>query len=806
MPISGLTQAQIQDRKNSGLINSYKPPSSRSYASIIQENLFNFINIVLFVIAIMLVFIGRASDAIIYIGVVLLNSVISIFQEVKAKITLDKITLLTTPKAKVIRDGNEQSINLSEIVLDDILLIKTGDLIPVDGKILEGHAQIDESLLTGESDLIDKKVQDELKSGTYVNKGNCYFQATKVGINTTINQISIGVKRYKHNQTPIQNEVNLTVRILFVISSVFAVLIFLGQFFSNIPFVESLPIAAVIAGIIPNSLFVMINLAYALGSVRILKKGVLVQQLNAIESLSHVEILCLDKTGTLTTNQILFENIIPLKNSKQETLQELADFAATTNQSTQTTQAIIDSLSAKKLSVIDEVQFSSMYKWSGFSFKQDQNEGTYILGAPEIIYNNKDLDQTIQAYQDRGYRVLLLLKSDKILNLYKNNTPTIPQETLPYCIAIFKNELRPDAESTIRQFQEAGVKIKIISGDNPSTVSALAKQAGFHTNSVPISGLDLENLPPSKFRDIAINNSIFGRITPSQKESIVDILKTEGYYVAMVGDGINDALSLKKANLGIAMESGTQVTRSVADILLLNNSFAGLTDGIFEGQRIKNSIKNTFKIYITRVGYLFLTMLAISIINLPFPFTIKQNSLISLITTGIPGIGLTIWATAGIPDKDKLLRSSLGFIISASITLSIFAITLFLGYGYFLSIQPQTLGNLNNDYALNTVIVENRDKIQSILTIFIILAGLTISIYTQTTKKITSYRNFCLAVVTAIGFLILVFTSADFRAFWDLTVPSTLEAGIILITFVIWFITLKIIWQYRLTEKFFNLD
>jgi cation-transporting P-type ATPase E len=809
--ITGLTTLEIAQRTKAGHVNISGQAEGRSYLGIILQNVFNFINIVLFGIGLLLVLIDRTSDALVYVSVLLLNSLIGTVQEIRAKIQLDKISLLTKPHVTVIRNGVVQKIQIKALVIDDILKLSAGDLIPVDALILEGVSQIDESLLTGESDLITKIAGQSISSGTFVISGICTAKVTQVGAKTIANQITDGSRAYKKVLTPLQKEVNLSIRVLMVLAFVFALLAIINAFFNQIPFEDSLPITAVIAGIIPNSLFVMISLAYAIGGIVLLRFGALAQQLNAIESISNVDILCIDKTGTLTTNKIILEKIIPIDTTLQNVKSILTQFVSNSTTTTQTLEALYLFKKDKNLDLIQEIAFSSEYKWSGFSFKNKKVQGTYILSAPEIAIDPANLPNTsfyksLTIAQNKGLRVLLLSVSLQVLPLKAKNKPQIPPGMVPSALIIFKNELRKDVQTTLDQFKQSGVEIKIISGDNTSTVHSLAKQAGiFNDQTQIISGPELAKLEPDPFKldKIISETSIFGRITPKQKEMIITTLKAQGKYVAMIGDGVNDALSIKKANLGIAMESGSQVTRNIADILLLKDSFTSLPRGLQEGQKIRNAIENVFNIYFSRVLYLLLIIISVSISGLPFPFTVKQNALISVVTAGIPAIWLTAFSNYGKPSKKKLTLSSLEFVIPAGFSLAVFSLFIYIGYGYF--------GYLTHNQDHQTIIKflnKFTPHMRTVLTCFLIVSGLILNIFVSApnqllslSKKVTANWYSTYFSMSSIFLFILVIQSPHFRSFWDLSRLSTLDLAIVFFSSLAWAISLKLITSYRLLSK-----
>jgi cation-transporting P-type ATPase E len=824
----GLNEADILSRKKLGQINTFKVPSGRTYQQILLENAFTFINIILFVISVLLIFVGKISDGIIYFIVALLNILVGLIQEFRAKQKLDSMQDLVSPKSLVIRSikniSIEKLIPVNEIVIDDIIKISSGEIIPVDGVVLEGFVVVDESILTGESDFINKITNENLMAGTTVVNGNCIFKVTQVGNQTLINKISSKAKVYTKDLTPIQQEVNLITRILFLVAATLGAMVTMAAYILRTPLEESLQIAAVVLGIIPNALFAMINLSYALGGVSILKQGALIQRLNAIESLSNVDVLCLDKTGTLTTKTLVLEEIIPIGVENDKSIQELlANFVATIQDHNATSSAILNKFATgTKYNNVTEIPFDSSYKWSAI----EELNNIYILGATENVLKNTEieidlLNNKILEFQNKGLRVLIFVKKNKGLGTKitydDKNKPILPEKLEPIALLVFSDTIREEARETLQNFAKADVKIKIISGDNPSTVLSLAKQIGLPSNIKMISGPELEELNENDWGEIVENTTIFGRITPEQKEKLIATLNHNGHYTAMIGDGVNDVMSIKQAKLGIAMQSGSPATRSVADILLLNDSFASLPSGLMEGQKIRNSLENIFKIYLVKILYLTLLILAVRVVGLPFPFTIKQNSLISLFTTGIPAIGFALWSHTGKKDSKSLFESVLHFVLPSALLMSFYGVFLFFGLTVLELFKIKTdlnllnLGSISSPQfadAIQLVI----PQLQTSLTIFIIFAGLILSIFVSPpVKKLAfgarskrDFRPTFLAVSLVLVFC-FVYIYAPFANFWELKTLKLNQIGIIFLTLICWLISLIYFWRFRLVDKFLNI-
>ncbi|MEI6728324.1 MAG: HAD-IC family P-type ATPase [bacterium] len=808
----GLSDLEVAQRVSKGLINNYQDKTGRTYAQILKENVFNFINIILFILTILLISLGMVSDGIVYILVVFLNIIVGLVQEIYAKIKLDQISSLTSPKARILRGGKARSYETSQIVLDDLIILKEGDLIPVDGHLVEGQIQVDESLLTGESERVKKVTGSEVFSGSFAVSGQAIFKVSKIGQDSLANQITSKAKAYSSHYTPMQRDINLTIKILFLIAVVLVILVSLQVTLNKGNLKEGIQNTAVIAGIIPNSLFAIINLAYALGGVAILRRGALVQKLNAIESLSHVNVLCLDKTGTITTKDLILEETIVINSTAKNLDSALSCFVSSVSNTNATSEAIKKKYTGKKLQLLEEVNFSSEHKWSGILFGSGTKMESLILGAPEILLNSAVLDSkfedTLLAKQNAGLRVLLFA-SCKAKTLHnKQNQPQLPTQIEIIGMLVFSDQIRKNARQTLDKFVEAGVELKIISGDSPQTVTSLAKQIGFSQNLKSISGIELEALDETAFSKATLTNTVFGRITPSQKERIVQVLKENGKYVAMTGDGVNDVLALKKADLSIAMESGSQATRNVADILLLKDSFSSLPYGLIEGQKIRSSLQNVFKIYLTRVIYLIMIIIAVSIIGLPFPLSVKQNALVATLAAGLPALFITIWSKPGLASEKSLFKSVLNYVVPASLTMSVFAITFFAGFTLIKSLED---GNIINDLLNTNISVRNSLEgvvpvIRTFLTSFLVASGLIllnfISIKDLQSKKIVFDWKILLSSLFL--FLVFLFISIkrEFGEFWGLEVLAPSDIMVLICSVIIWAYCMRKIWQHRILDRF----
>lgn len=818
--IQGLTENEVITRRAAGLGNQVKLNTSRSYSQILKENLFTFINIVFLTISLVLLSISRYGDAFLVIVVILGGVIVSVCQEIWAKQKLDQIALLTRPKATVIRAGQQQNIDPSQIVVGDILVAYTGDQIVVDGQVVgEGQIEVDESLLTGESDLIPKEAGQPVFSGSFCVSGTACYEAEKVGTESLAYKLTISARAFRQIYTPLQQEINLVIRVFLLLSCFLWILVAINWFIRIYTFADSVQYAAVIAGLVPSGLYLAITLAYALGAVRMVGQEVLIQQANAVESLSNVDILCLDKTGTLTTNRICLQAVYPIGIDEIKLRHLLGDYAASTNTKNQTIEALEAVCPGERVAPIKEIPFTSARKWSGLSFesqKDNSESGIYILGAPEILATatplNTKVTQHIQELAQQGLRVLLFAHSSNLNSLDNDSEqPQLPTELTPLGIISFKDELRPEADETIRGFSEAGINIKVISGDNPQTVAALALQAGLGSDIQVISGSELAELDEAQFIQAADVNTIFGRVTPDQKARLIRSFKEQGHYVAMIGDGVNDVLSLKEANLAIAMEGGSKATRGVADIVLLKNSFGSLPHTFLEGQRIRNGIQDVLKLFMIRVFCVSLLIFATGFVGGTFPLLNKHSAIVTLISVGFPSFCLPLWAKSGMMPRRSLVRSLLHFTLPATLTLTLVALGVYLAYLVMTVVASIEQSGMTD----SSVIISNQllSVPRTALVTIMILCGLLLVPFMKPPTKAwvggESYSGdwrYSLVALALLGIYIVILVVPALREFFELSLLSTHDYVVIGWVALVWCLVLRYVWRAKLLDRFLGVD
>jgi cation-transporting ATPase E len=830
--LQGLTENEVLKRREQGQGNNVNLDTSRSYVDIIRQNVFTFVNMVLFGIGIVLIALGLYTDALLSVGIVVMNVVIGVIQEARAKRMLDQIALLTRPRATVIREGHERVIDPGEIVLGDILAVHPGDQIVVDGVIVsESKIEVDESLLTGEADLIPKHAGDTVLSGSYCVTGSARYEAVKVGAESFANQLTANARTFKINKTPLQTDIDFVIRILVLLSVQIAVLIGFSVLINEVPLTSSAKMAAVIAGLIPNGLFFMISIAYAMGAVRIAGRGALIQQSNAVESMSNVNVLCLDKTGTLTANRIKMDEVYPIQISEADFKRLLGVFVASASSGNRTSDAIIEASPGAKWHAVDEVSFTSALKWSALAFDEADMRGVYVLGAPEMLAPyllDVDLGGKGDEWTDNGLRVLLFAHQPDVLVLHDaEGKPQLPSGMMPLGLISFSDVLRDEAKETLQRFADTGIQLKIISGDNPHTVAALAKQAGLSRDIKAISGIELAQMDEARFSQVAEETTIFGRITPQQKEQLVNALRSRGNYVAMIGDGVNDVLSLKKADIGIAMQSGSDATRGVADIVLLNDSFAALPPAFLEGQRIINGMQDILRLFLTRVFTMALIILGVAVVGVGFPFSPSNSSLLTLLTVGVPTFALAAWARPAKP-RGGLIKSVLHYVIPASFTISILGIVVY--SVYYISTVQNVLGVTSLVTSQDIISLETSAGIpledlllmttgtaskvaQSALTTVMTFCGLLLIIFVEPPTQFWvggdeysgDWRPTILVIGMFIAFMVIM-AVPQLRTFFDMR-PLPLSNFLFLgLAAALWALALRYIWRARVFDRFLNLE
>jgi cation-transporting P-type ATPase E len=769
------------------------------------------------------VLVGRPLDAIVSVGVITVNTLVSVVQEVRAKRTLDHIALLTRPRARVMRDGRESEVGPEELVLGDTLVVSPGDQVVLDGRVLAGRMEVDESQLTGESELVTKRPGDAVYSGSFCSTGRATYEAVAVGEQSLANSITAGAREFRRVLTPLQAQVNLVVRVLVVIVVYLQLLLSLRALLRDVPLGEAVGDATVLASLVPNGLFLSIAVAYALGSVRILRFGALVQQANAVESLSNVDVLCMDKTGTLTANRLQVAAIQPVDGSEERLRGALGALAASASAGNKTSAAIARAFPSQPEPVTAEVPFSSSRKWSAVALAGDHRSsagsvgpGVLALGAPDILRpylrrstpeERAELDQRGEEWAAQGLRVLLAAFHPDPGALRDDGGVSRPPEDMsPLGLIALSDELRPEATGTLRAFIAAGVRPKIISGDSPDTVAALALQAGLGPDVPRVSGSALERLSEAELATLAEETAVFGRVSPEQKATLLRALRSRGRYVAMIGDGVNDVLSLKAANLAIAMQGGSQAARAVADIVLMNDSFASLVPAVEQGQRIRNGMQDILKLFLARIGSVALLIVGSLVVGV-FPLAVRNGSAITLFSVGIPTIALAFWARPGPIQRGSLGRDLAAFTLPATVLSSLIGLVLFYGAllahaGIAQEPSRMTVGQYLE--AVRSV----TPHAQTVLSAFLVLCGLLLVVFVAppagwwavAAPVREDRRPLLLAAGLAILFAVVLLT--PLRWIFALQALSPAELALVVAAVMVWLVIVRAAWSGRVVERF----
>lgn len=636
----GLNSDQVNEYFENGWSNEPVEPPSKTVPEIIKSNLFTYFNLVFAVLAALLILAGSFRN-LTFLPVILANLFIGIIQEIRAKNTLDKLSVLNAPKALVVREGRQFSIPAEELVLDDIVIFKAGNQICADAIVVDGEVSVNESLLTGESDEISKKPGDELMSGSFIVSGECYARLDKVGEDSYISKLTLEAKAMNSEE---QSEM---IRVLDKLVGVVGILIIpiglllFGQqfFFSGASFSKSITsMVAAVIGMIPEGLYLLASVALVVSVMRLASKKVLVHDMKCIETLARVNVLCVDKTGTITENTMEVNGEIPMDGYDSQSMaplkQIISDFASAMSSDNITMKAMKDYFnkpSGRK--AVSVSPFSSQFKYSGAAFE----DGSYVLGAPEFVLR-EDYDnyrEQIEQYSSEGYRVLVFGIYDGVID-----GKALTGKVTPIGLVFLSNPIRKEAPETFKYFENQGVEIKVISGDNPVTVSQVALQAGIANadNYIDASTLTTDEA----VEDAVLRYTVFGRVTPDQKRKFVRALKKAGRTVAMTGDGVNDVLALKDADCSVAMASGSDAAAQASQLVLLDSNFACMPSVVMEGRRVVNNIERSASLFLVKNIFSFLLSLFSVCFMINYPLEPSQISLISMFTIGVPAFFLAL--------------------------------------------------------------------------------------------------------------------------------------------------------------------
>lgn len=636
----GLSSEQIQQYRDSGWVNEPVEPQSKTVREIIRSNLLTYFNMVFAILALLLMIAGSYRN-LTFLVIVLANLLIGIIQEIRAKRVLDKLTVLEEPKVRVVRDGMKNEIPAEELVLDDIVILGSGNQICADAILVKGEVTVNEALLTGEADEITKQPGDILMSGSFIVSGECYARIDKVGEDSYISRLTLEAKAMKHEeQSEMIRVLDRLVGVMGILIVPIGILLFVQQYvFLNTSLGESIvSMVAAVIGMIPEGLYLLASVTLVVSVMRLASRKVLVHDMKCIETLARVNVLCVDKTGTITENDMQVDGVVPMEgydSGKMPGLRVLlSDFVKEMAQDNITMRAMKQFFrqpSQRKASCV--IPFSSVYKYCGTVF----SDGAYVLGAPEFVLREEydNYKEQIESYSAEGYRVLVFAEYDGV-----PDGKELTGEAIPLGLVFLSNPIRKEAPETFRYFAEQGVDIKVISGDNPVTVSQIASQAGIENaqNYIDASVLGTEE----ELQAAALKYTVFGRVTPEQKRLLVRAMKTAGRTVAMTGDGVNDVLALKDADCSVAMASGCDAAAKVSQMVLLQSDFASMPSIVMEGRRVVNNIERSASLFLVKNIFSFLLAVFSVCFMINYPLEPSQISLISMFTIGVPAFLLAL--------------------------------------------------------------------------------------------------------------------------------------------------------------------
>lgn len=637
---TGLTRAQLKERMEKGWSNAPVDSPSKTTKEIITSNVFTYFNLIFLVIAVLLILVGAFRD-LTFLPVIICNTLIGIIQEIRSKKVLDNLSVLNAPKATVVRDGKMQTVPAEQAVLDDVVKFQAGNQICADATVIDGEVQVNESLLTGESDEITKKPGDTLMSGSFVVSGSCLGRLEQVGADSYISKLTLEAKATKEGeQSEMIRSLDKLVQIVGFLIIPIGIVLFAQQYLlgdSSIKTSMQAMVAAII-GMIPEGLYLLASVALVVSVMRLAQKKVLVHDMKCIETLARVNVLCVDKTGTITENTMKVHDVVSLEPYEKEELpplkELLGDFAHAMSKDNITMAAMQEYFTQGSGQVATSVtSFSSAFKYSSATF----GETSYVLGAPEFILRDdyETYKETIESYGSEGYRVLVFGRYE--------GTPdgkALTETVIPYGLVLLANPIRKEAWETFQYFADQGVDIKVISGDNPVTVSKVASQAGIANADNYIDASQLKT--PDDIKRAVLKYTVFGRVTPDQKRQFVRALKEAGKTVAMTGDGVNDVLALKDADCSIAMASGSDAAAQASQLVLLESNFSCMPSVVLEGRRVVNNIERSASLFLVKNIFSFLLALFSMAFMITYPLEPSQISMVAMFTIGIPAFLLAM--------------------------------------------------------------------------------------------------------------------------------------------------------------------
>ncbi len=767
-PPTGLTAEQVADRVARGLTNGGGERTSRSYAEIVRANVLTRFNAILGTMLVVILVVGQPQDAL--FGLVLVaNSLIGIVEEVLAKRKLDGLAVLNAPRAEAIRDSQPVDLPVEDLVLDDLIALRTGDQVAADGIVRERTGlEVDESLLTGESDPVNKPAGAEIKSGSIVVAGAGRFQATAVGPDSYARRLTAEARQFQLVRSELMDGINLLLRIIQYALFPVAGLLLWRQLENNQVSSALTSTVAGVVGIVPEGLVLLTSVAFALAAVTLARRRVLVQELPAVEVLARVDVVCLDKTGTLTEGEVVYDRCEPLGAADATEATAALGALADDPDRNATLAAIGAALPpAAGWTRTGTVPFSSARKWSAAQFGSHR---TWVLGAPEMVLPTAGPTDPVRARADQlataGSRVLVLARSPTALA-----GETLPAPLRPVALVLLEEKIRPDARDTLAYFADQGVALKVISGDNPRTVAAVANRVGLPAADAPVDARDLPD-DDAALGDVLEQHSVFGRVTPRQKRAMVHALQSRGHVVAMTGDGVNDALALKDADIGVAMGSGAAATRAVAQLVLLDGRFATLPGVVAEGRRVIANIERSANLFVNKTMYAMFIAVMVVILGWTYPFLPRHLTIISDFTIGIPGFFLAL-----APNTRRYLpgfiQRVLRFCVPAGVVIGTGAM---IAYGI-------------------TFYANNRSLTESRTSATLVVAALGLWVLLILARPLNWWRGLlALGMVFAVALIVAV---PAFRSFFALSLPPAHVLAQLAVIVAVGMVLVELCWRAR---------
>ena len=675
MAIKGLTSSEVNERIARGEVNSTKQKETKSYSEIFLKNLLTGFNIILFFLGAVFILMGEITNALAATGVIIINVVVATFQEFKAKKRLDKISLLLRPKVTVIREGEEIIVDQQNIVKDDVVKLTSGDQALVDGEIIDQYyLEMDESLLTGESKTIKKYNGDKIYSGSFCVSGEGYFKVEAFGKDSFASQMLSTAKKQISKKTPLQMETQTITLLLMIVSAIFSLITAIGGLILGNEFSWIIETIAVIVDIVPIALFLLITITYMIAAVRMASSDVLLQESNSVESMSHVNTVCMDKTGTITTNKLRYSEHIEYSPD----IQYLKSYVGSISGRNRTLEAIQNQFGTEKCNVLSEIVFSSERKYGAGRMEINGETKTFYLGAFSVfepfLDNAFEIKEQNEKYSHQGKRTVIFAESNSTEDLESDDF-TIPRLN-PISLIAIEDVVRSDCRETIEVFLENDMDLKVISGDDPVTVDSLFSLANIPGERKIISGDELAKMDAETFNKTVLETNIFGRMKPDQKEKVIASLRAQGRYVAMVGDGVNDVKSLKRANVGVALESGSSAARGVADMVLVKDNFAALPKALVEGRKTVSGMRDILKIYLSRNFVLAFLIVMTLLFLQEVPLNLRQNTFYSVFAVGLTAFFLAFWAKPS-NNNALVLPNVLRYVFPTAASIAIFGIGIF---------------------------------------------------------------------------------------------------------------------------------